>query len=72
MLDQLVNLATIAFVGNIPGETQTLPLPFWVLIETSITIKNYELGIISISLALSALLMPHQLKNFLKRLRNNN
>ena len=39
--------ATIAFVGNIPGETQTLPLALWLLIETSN--NNYEimrLGII--------------------------
>ena len=28
--------ATIAFVGNIPGETQTLPLALWTLIELSL------------------------------------
>ena len=46
--------ATIAFVGNIPGETQTLPLALWLLIETSDNnTEIMRLGIISISLALS-------------------
>lgn len=66
--------ATIAFVGNIPGETQTLPLALWLLIETSDNnTEIMRLGIISISLALSALLIATSIeKTFLKRLRNNN
>ena len=66
--------ATIAFVGNIPGETQTLPLALWVLIETSDNnTEIIRLGIISISLALSALLIATSIeKTFLKRLRKNN
>ena len=45
--------ATITFVSNIPGETQTLPLALWLLIETSDNnTEIMRLGIISISLAL--------------------
>lgn len=65
--------ATIAFVGNIPGETQTLPLALWLLIETSN--NNYEimrLGIISICLALAALLIATSIeKTFLRRLKDD-
>ena len=66
--------ATIAFVGNIPGEPQTLPLALWLLIETSDNnTEIIRLGIISISLALSALLIATSIeKTFLRRLRNNN
>ena len=63
--------ATIAFVGNIPGETQTLPLALWLLIETSDNNNEIiRLGIISICLALSALLVATYLeKTFLYKLR---
>lgn len=65
--------ATIAFVGNIPGETQTLPLALWLLIETSN--NNYEimrLGIISICLAFTALLIATSIeKTFLRRLKDD-
>tara|TARA_Y100001935_G_scaffold79236_1_gene66258 strand:- start:1177 stop:1569 length:393 start_codon:yes stop_codon:yes gene_type:complete len=63
--------ATIAFVGNIPGETQTLPLALWLLIETSDNNNEIlRLGIISICLALSALLAATYLeKTFLYKLR---
>jgi molybdate transport system permease protein len=63
--------ATIAFVGNIPGETQTLPLALWLLIETSDNNNEIiRLGIISICLALSALLIATSIeKTFLNKLR---
>ncbi len=63
--------ATIAFVGNIPGETQTLPLALWLLIETSDNNNEImRLGIISICLALSALLIATYIeKTFLYKLR---
>ena len=64
--------ATIAFVGNIPGETQTLPLALWLLIETSDNNNEImRLGIISICLALSALLIATSIeKTFLNKLRS--
>lgn len=65
--------ATIAFVGNIPGETQTLPLALWLLIETSDNNNEIiRLGIISIFLALSALLLATSIeKTFLNKLRSS-
>ena len=64
--------ATIAFVGNTPGETQTLPLALWLLIETSDNNNEImRLGIISICLALSALLIATSIeKTFLNKLRS--
>jgi molybdate transport system permease protein len=64
--------ATIAFVGNIPGETQTLPLALWLLIETSDNDNEImRLGIISICLALSALLIATSIeKTFLNKLKS--
>jgi len=65
--------ATIAFVGNIPGETQTLPLALWTLIETSNnTHEIIRLGLISICLSLVALVFATSIeKKFLDRLKND-
>jgi len=65
--------ATIAFVGNIPGETQTLPLALWTLIETSNnTNEIIRLGLISICLSLVALVFATSIeKKFLDRLKND-
>ena len=59
--------ATIAFVGNIPGETQTLPLALWTLIETSNSNNEIiRLGLISVCLSLLALLISTSIeKTFL-------
>ena len=64
--------ATIAFVGNIPGETQTLPLALWTLIETSnSSIEIIRLGLISVCLSLVALLIATSIeKKFLEKLKN--
>ena len=64
--------ATIAFVGNIPGETQTLPLALWTLIETSNSNNEIiRLGLISVSLSLLALLISTSIeKTFLDKLKN--
>jgi len=64
--------ATIAFVGNIPGETQTLPLALWTLIETSNSNNEIiRLGLISICLSLLALLISTSIeKTFLDKLKN--
>ena len=64
--------ATIAFVGNIPGETQTLPLALWTLIETSNSSNEIiRLGLISVCLSLVALLIATNIeKKFLEKLKN--
>lgn len=64
--------ATIAFVGNIPGETQTLPLALWTLIETSNNSNEIiRLGLISVCLSLVALLIATNIeKKFLEKLKN--
>ena len=64
--------ATIAFVGNIPGETQTLPLALWTLIETSNSNNEIiRLGLISVCLSLVALLISTSIeKTFLDKLKN--
>jgi len=64
--------ATIAFVGNIPGETQTLPLALWTLIETSNSNNEIiRLGLISVCLSLLALLISTSIeKTFLDKLKN--
>ena len=64
--------ATIAFVGNIPGETQTLPLALWTLIETSNSNNEIiRLGLISVCLSLLALLISTSIeKTFLYKLKN--
>ena len=64
--------ATIAFVGNIPGETQTLPLALWTLIETSNSNNEIiRLGLISVCLSLLALLISTSIeKTFLDNLKN--
>ena len=64
--------ATIAFVGNIPGETQTLPLALWTLIETSNSNNEIiRLGLISVCLSLLALLIATNIeKKFLDKLKN--
>lgn len=64
--------ATIAFVGNIPGETQTLPLALWTLIETSNNSNEIiRLGLISVCLSLAALLIATNIeKKFLDKLKN--
>ena len=64
--------ATIAFVGNIPGETQTLPLALWTLIETSNSNNEIiRLGLISVCLSLLALLISTSIeKSFLDKLKN--
>ena len=64
--------ATIAFVGNIPGETQTLPLALWTLIETSNNSNEIiRLGLISVCLSLVALLIATNIeKKFLDKLKN--
>ena len=64
--------ATIAFVGNIPGETQTLPLALWTLIETSNSNNEIiRLGLISVFLSLLALLIATNIeKTFLDKLKN--
>ena len=64
--------ATIAFVGNIPGETQTLPLALWTLIETSNNSNEIiRLGLISVCLSLVALLIANNIeKKFLDKLKN--
>ena len=65
--------ATIAFVGNIPGETQTLPLALWTLIETSNNQNEIiRLGLISVFLSILALLIATSVeKKFLDRLKND-
>jgi molybdate transport system permease protein len=64
--------ATIAFVGNIPGETQTLPLALWTLIETSNNSNEIiRLGLISVCLSLVALLIATNIeKKFLEKIKN--
>lgn len=64
--------ATIAFVGNIPGETKTLPLALWTLIETSNSNNEIiRLGLISVCLSLLALLISTSIeKTFLDKLKN--
>ena len=64
--------ATIAFVGNIPAETQTLPLALWTLIETSNNSNEIiRLGLISVCLSLVALLIATNIeKKFLEKLKN--
>ena len=64
--------ATIAFVGNIPGETQTLPLALWTLIETSNSNNEIiRLGLISVCLSLLALLISTSIeKKNLDKLKN--
>ncbi|AXB34469.1 molybdate ABC transporter permease subunit [Vibrio campbellii] len=54
--------ATISFVSNIPGETQTIPLAMYNFIETpGAEIEAARLCIISIALALSTLMMSEWL-----------
>ncbi|UTZ44376.1 molybdate ABC transporter permease subunit [Vibrio campbellii] len=54
--------ATISFVSNIPGETQTIPLAMYNFIETpGAELEAARLCIISIALALSTLMMSEWL-----------
>ena len=54
--------ATISFVSNIPGETQTIPLAMYNFIETpGAEIEAARLCIISIALALSTLMISEWL-----------
>ena len=54
--------ATISFVSNIPGETQTIPLAMYNFIETpGAEMEAARLCIISIALALSTLMMSEWL-----------
>ncbi|PQJ69979.1 molybdate ABC transporter permease [Vibrio jasicida] len=54
--------ATISFVSNIPGETQTIPLAMYNFIETpGAEMEAARLCIISISLALSTLMISEWL-----------
>ncbi|WP_162064095.1 molybdate ABC transporter permease subunit [Vibrio taketomensis] len=54
--------ATISFVSNIPGETQTIPLAMYTFIETpGAEIEAMRLCIISIAIALASLLISEWL-----------
>ncbi|MDF5463120.1 ABC transporter permease subunit, partial [Vibrio parahaemolyticus] len=54
--------ATISFVSNIPGETQTIPLAMYNFIETpGAEMQAARLCIISIALALSTLMISEWL-----------
>ena len=54
--------ATISFVSNIPGETQTIPLAMYNFIETpGAEIEAARLCVISIALALSTLMLSEWL-----------
>ncbi|WP_162048124.1 molybdate ABC transporter permease subunit [Vibrio taketomensis] len=54
--------ATISFVSNIPGETQTIPLAMYTFIETpGAEIEAMRLCIISIAIALGSLLISEWL-----------
>ncbi|EKM31601.1 molybdate ABC transporter, permease protein, partial [Vibrio harveyi] len=54
--------ATISFVSNIPGETQTIPLAMYNFIETpGAEIEAARLCVISIALALSTLMISEWL-----------
>lgn len=54
--------ATISFVSNIPGETQTIPLAMYNFIETpGAEMEAARLCIISIALALSTLMISEWL-----------
>lgn len=54
--------ATISFVSNIPGETQTIPLAMYQFIETpGAEVETARLCLISIVIALLSLLVSNQL-----------
>ncbi|EKT58277.1 molybdate ABC transporter permease subunit [Providencia sneebia] len=60
--------ATITFVSNIPGETQTIPLAMYTLIETpGAEVDAARLCIIAIVLALISLLMSEWLTRWGKK-----
>ncbi|MFA0248135.1 molybdate ABC transporter permease subunit [Vibrio sp. 10N.261.45.A4] len=65
--------ATISFVSNIPGETQTIPLAMYTFIETpGAEMEAARLCVISIVIALSSLMLSEWLnKKSAKRLGGN-
>ncbi|MFS1429667.1 molybdate ABC transporter permease subunit, partial [Vibrio splendidus] len=65
--------ATISFVSNIPGETQTIPLAMYTFIETpGAEMEAARLCVISIVIALGSLMLSEWLnKKSAKRLGGN-
>lgn len=60
--------ATISFVSNIPGETQTIPLAMYSFIETpGAEIEAMRLCIISIVIALSSMMLSEWLSRYSAR-----
>lgn len=60
--------ATISFVSNIPGETQTIPLAMYTFIETpGAEAQALRLCLISIAIALSSMLASEWLSRFSAR-----
>lgn len=60
--------ATITFVSNIPGETQTIPLAMYTLIETpGAEVDAARLCVIAIILALISLLVSEWLTRWGKK-----
>ena len=60
--------ATITFAGNIPGETRTLPLAIWALLQTpGGEAAAARLGILSALLAAAALLLGEWIRRRVRR-----